>query len=210
MSSISCSGVILAGGEHKRLPGINKALVEINHRPVIDYLFETFRQIFDEIIIVTNEPELFLEWDALIVTDLFPFRSSLTGLHAGLYYSRSPYAFFSACDMPFLKKELIQTIIDSISPQISVVVPQTVCGIEPLCAAYAKECLPSISDLLKKGSPKIMNFFNRVKVHYVSEEKLKSVDPALDSFFNINTPDDLATALNRVTDSPIIFGEKNE
>ncbi|MBU0993699.1 MAG: molybdenum cofactor guanylyltransferase [Proteobacteria bacterium] len=210
MTAIPCSGVILAGGQNKRLPGINKALIQINHKHVIDYLFETFQAIFREIIIVTNEPQLFMDWDAIIATDLFPMRSSLTGIHSGLYYSTSPYAFFSACDMPFLKKELIQTIVDSIQSNISIVIPKTANGIEPLCAVYSKACLPSVEDNLKKGVPKIMNFFNRVKVHHISEENVRKIDPNLDSFFNINTPYDLAKAEKHVIDTSLISGEKND
>lgn len=202
MSAASCSGVILAGGEHKRLPGINKALVRINNRPVIDYLFDTFRKFFSEIIIVTNEPELFLHLDAAIVTDLFPTRSSLTGIQTGIFYSRAPYAFFSACDMPFLKKEVIQLLIDSIHSNIDISIPKTTLGLEPLCAVYSKACLPAVTEYLKQGNPKIMNFFSRVKVHHLSEAQLRAVDPNLDSFSNINTPYDLEQAQNRFSGSP--------
>ena len=202
MGVTSCSGVILAGGEHKRLPGVNKALVRINNRPVIDYLFETFQEHFSEIIIVTNEPELFLHLDAVIVTDLFPMRSSLTGIHAGIFYSRTPYAFFSACDMPFLKKEVIRLIVDSIQSNIDIVIPETIDGLEPLCAVYSKACLPAVTEYLMQGKLKIMNFFNRVKVRTISEAQIRAVDPTFDSFSNINTPYDLEQAQNRFTGPP--------
>jgi molybdopterin-guanine dinucleotide biosynthesis protein A len=83
---------------------------------IIDRLVEVFSTLFDEIIIVTNQPLDFLEWNALIVTDIFPARSSLTGIHTGLFYAGHPFAFFSACDTPFLKRAVVETVLKQIGP----------------------------------------------------------------------------------------------
>ena len=195
------TGVILAGGNHQRLPGINKALVTIGRKRVIDYLLDSFRDLFREIIIVTNEPTLFLDTDALIVSDLYNTRSSLNGIYSGLFHASASHAFFTACDMPFIKKELIQTICHASEPQISITIPQTQKGFEPLCAVYGKTCLRPIEDQIAKGIPKIMGFFNRVKVKAVPESLLRQADPELESFFNVNTPDDLANAKKHVNGS---------
>ena len=192
------TGVILAGGNHKRLPGINKALVTIGQKRVIDYLLDTFRDLCREIIIVTNEPTLFLDRDALIVSDLFGMRSSLNGIYSGLFHASASHAFFTACDMPFIKKELIQAICQAADPHIPITIPQTQKGFEPLCAVYGKTCLRPIEDQLTQGIPKIMKFFNRVKVNTIPESLLRTVDPKLESFFNVNTPDDLANAKKHV------------
>lgn len=196
--TIPDTGVILAGGNHQRLPGINKALVTIGRKRVIDYLLDSFRDLFREIIIVTNEPTLFLDTDALIVSDLHHRRSSLNGIFSGLFYASSSHAFFTACDMPFIKKELIQTICHAAEPHISVTIPQTQKGFEPLCAVYGKPCLPHMEDQIARGIPKIMGFFNRVKVKPITESTLRRGDPELESFFNVNTPDDLANAKKHV------------
>ncbi|MDA3898243.1 MAG: NTP transferase domain-containing protein, partial [Desulfobacteraceae bacterium] len=80
----ACTGVILAGGLNKRFSGENKAFISFGNRRVIDNIYEVFRAVFDEIILVTNQPMAYLEWDVNIVTDIYPYRSSLTGIHAGL------------------------------------------------------------------------------------------------------------------------------
>ena len=103
-----CTGIILSGGLNTRFDGVNKALAPVGGRRIIDWLLEVFSGIFDETILVTNHPEQFLQYDLTIVTDVFEQRSSLTGIHTGLFYARNPHAFFSACDTPFLKKELIE------------------------------------------------------------------------------------------------------
>ncbi|HAY39257.1 MAG TPA: molybdenum cofactor guanylyltransferase, partial [Desulfobacteraceae bacterium] len=97
------TGVILAGGKNSRFSGKNKALVRIGGKRILDRIYEVFTILFDKIILVTNDPLQYMEWDFDIVTDIFPIRSSLTGIHTGLFYITTPYAFFVACDIPFIK-----------------------------------------------------------------------------------------------------------
>jgi molybdopterin-guanine dinucleotide biosynthesis protein A len=149
---------------------------------------------FEEIIVVTNDPIKFLDWDTHIVTDLFPVRSSLTGIHAGLFHSRTPYAFFAACDIPFLKKEVVKAVIGAISPDIDAVIPETAAGFEPLCAAYSTRCLENVRRHLTKNRLKIQLFLKKMHVRTIPEDRLRRLDPQLISFFNINSPADMARA----------------
>ncbi len=190
----SCSGVILAGGLNTRFSGKEKAFITVGGERILDSLYRIYKDIFEDVIIVTNDPLKYLEWDALIVSDLFPIRSSLTGIHTGLYFTRTPFAFISACDAPFLKKEVVATIVDALSDDIDVVIPKTAAGLEPLCAVYSTRCLESVERHLRKNQLKIQLFFRKMRVRHIAEGKLRHVDPHLDSFFNINTPSDLIQA----------------
>ena len=190
----SCTGVILAGGLSSRFLGKNKAFLRIGDQRIIDRMYSVFRNFFEEIILVTNDPLQYLEWDFKIVTDIFPTRSSLTGIHAGLYFSMTPYAFFAACDAPFLKGEIIEAIVNQKDPRFDVVIPETSKGLEPLCAVYSKKCLRPIERQLARQDFKIRRFFPKNRVKKISEQLLRQKDPVLLSFFNINTPLELATA----------------
>jgi len=187
-----CSGVILSGGLNTRMGGKNKALLSIGGQTIMDRLYNTLRGFFDEVLLVTNDPLQYLSWDFPIVTDLFPIRSSLTGIHAGLFYASAPHAFITACDTPFLKTELIRALLEELEPKQDVIMPVTGEGNEPLCAIYSKRCIKPIEHQLKNQDPKILKFFPKVKVKEVPEAQLRTVDPDLISFFNINTPEDLA------------------
>jgi molybdopterin-guanine dinucleotide biosynthesis protein A len=190
----TCSGVILAGGLSTRYGGENKAFLRVGGARILDRLFAAYTDLFDEIILVTNNPLEFLEWDVMIVSDLFPVRSSLTGIHAGLFYASNPFAFFTACDTPFLKKEVIATVLEHIDPAADLVVPQTSAGLEPLCAAYSKRCLKPAEDHLRLNKLKIQMALNKCRIKRIPEERLRARDPDLVSFFNVNTPQDLARA----------------
>ena len=133
-----------------------------------------------------------------IVTDLFDIRSSLTGIHAGLFYASHPYVFFSACDAPFLKKEVVETVLDGIDDHIDIVMPETSAGREPLCAAYSRRCLNIAEQHLRQQKLKIQLAFRKCRIKTISEKKLRQKDPDLISFFNINTPRDLERAREMV------------
>jgi len=202
----SCSGVILAGGLNLRFSGENKALLYVGGKRILDHILDIYSQIFEEILLVTNDPLLYVGWDIHIVTDIFHLQSPLTGIHAGLFHSTAPYGFFTACDTPFIKRDLIEAMIAGIESKSDVIVPETSKGLQPLFAVYSKQCLQPIeshlvgqnnnsqsSGLLQPGL-KTQHFYKKVRVKKITEEACREKDPDLVSFFNINTPEDLFQA----------------
>jgi len=196
-----CTGVILSGGLSTRFNGRNKALLQIGARRILDRLYEVFTQLFDEIILVTNDPLQFLQWDLTLVTDLFPLRSSLTGIHAGLFYMQREFGFFCACDTPFLEKGLVEMLVEQMDHKTDIVMPHTAAGFEPLCAVYSKRCLQAARQHLNEKKLKIQWAFRSCRTKLVEEEMLRTRDAELRSFFNINTAQDLARAEAMVADS---------
>jgi molybdopterin-guanine dinucleotide biosynthesis protein A len=189
-----CSGVILAGGLSTRYGGENKALLRVGGVRILDRLLSVYSKLFEEIILVTNTPQAFLGWNALIVTDVFPARSSLTGIHTGLFYSSRPFAFFSACDAPFLKKEVVETVLDHLEPELDLVIPETAAGLEPLCAAYSQRCLKAAEEHIRQNKFKIQMALSTRRIKKIPEAMLREKDPELLSFFNVNCPEDLERA----------------
>jgi len=193
-ATVPCSGVILAGGLNERFSGRRKAFLTIGERRIIDVIYDVFSSVFKEIILVTNNPMDYLEWDVNIVTDVYPVRSSLTGIHTGLFYASHPYIFVTACDTPFLKRELVETIVAQIEPGDAVVIPETSEGTEQLCAAYSKTCLSLMERQIKEKRFQIKKMFRKIRVKKIPEKELRKIDPELMSFFNINTNEDLIYA----------------
>ena len=191
--SYPCSGVILAGGLNSRI-GENKAFLTIRGERTLDRLYGIFQELFDEIILVTKEPLQYLAWDLNIVTDLYPMRSALVGIHAGLFYASHSNIFVTACDLPFLKKELIEILLGESAPRWDIIVPVTPNGYQPLCAVYSKRCIKQIEAQIEREDFKVADLFRQIRVKKVPETVLTVADPALVSFFNINTQKDLAAA----------------
>ncbi len=192
MESYSC--IILAGGLSKRFNATNKALVEVGGQRVLDRLLTVCEPLFDEIILVTTQPEIYLEWDLLIVSDHYDCRSSLTGIHAGLFSVNNTHALVVACDMPFLQPALVTGLLQMTAPRWDLIIPKTKLGLEPLMAIYSKRCLKFIENNLKQQQYQIQRLLTQVNVKTVEEERLRFYDPDLVSFFNINSPAELAQA----------------
>jgi len=188
------SGIILAGGENKRFGGREKAFITLHGRFILDHIYELFQELFDEIILVTNNPEAYLRWDLNITTDLFAVRGSLTGIHTGLFYAANPHVFVTACDTPFLCKELVYCLLDNVKPDLDIVIPCTDAGFEPLCAVYSKRCLAPIEQQLMRKKLKIETLFKKIRLKKILGPTLRQADPDLLSFININTPQDLERA----------------
>ena len=74
------------------------------------------------------------------------------------------------------------------------VVPQPGAFPEPTHALYSRACLPHIEARLQANDLKISGFFEEVRVRYVDEGEVRQFDPELLSFFNVNSPEDLARA----------------
>lgn len=186
------SGIVLAGGKSSRM-GTNKALLPVGRETLIGTVVKILKSLFPEIIVVTNEPELYQDLGVKLVKDLIPGSGPLGGIHAGLVASPYWYNFVVACDMPFLEPRLITFMVEQ-APGYDGVVPLLGERFEPLHAIYSKGCLSPIKDCLKKSITKIIAFYPAVRLRYLEAEVLTRYGDPGKIFFNINTPNDLAWA----------------
>lgn len=193
-----CAGAILAGGLSRRFQGRNKAMLRVGGETILDRTERLFRRFFDEIILVTNDPLAYLDRDLALASDIFDYRSSLTGIHAGLCTADAPHVFVSACDTPLLKPEVIAAVLDHLEPRFDVVIPDTRAGLEPLCAVYSRRCLDRMARHIADRKVKIQWVFRDMQVRRVPESVLVAHDPDLVSFMNVNTAEDLERARERL------------
>lgn len=191
---LDCTGVILAGGENNRLPGKKKTFLRVGDASMLDRIHKLFSKLFKEIIIVVNEPGYFAGLDMMVVTDIIPARCALAGLHAGLFHASFPWAYVTACDVPFANEAVIRHMAGRIDPGAQVIIPRTRDGLEPLSAMYSKTCIPLIEENLARGIPMIKKFYKKKRVREIPPEQLERLDSDMKFFFNVNTPEDLEKA----------------
>lgn len=188
-SKTKMAAIILAGGKSIRM-GENKAFIEVDGVPIISRIYSLFKELFEEVIIVTNQKDLFKNLDSRIYTDLVPDKGALGGLYTGIFFSNFQYSFCVACDMPFIKKALVQYLIKNTKDE-DVIVPRTSDGLQPLHAIYSKNCLEPIRKIIEQGKYKIIDFYRLVRVRIVEENDFLLLDPFRESFINVNTPEEL-------------------
>jgi len=192
---LNLSGIILSGGKSTRM-GENKAFIEIEGVPIIHRIHSVFERLFDEIIIVTDQKEIFSGLNSKIYEDLIPNRGVLAGLYTGLFFSSFLFSFCVACDMPFLKEAVIKFLVENIEGY-DAVVPKTKDGLQPLHAIYSKNCLEPVKKIIDEGRFRIIDLFSLVRVKIVEEQEFFSLDPMRESFINVNTPEELCLIKER-------------
>jgi molybdenum cofactor guanylyltransferase len=183
------TGIILSGGENSRM-GANKAFLTRDGERLIDRTVKIFKDLFREVILVTNDPLEYLDLDVQIVTDIYKKKKALGGIYTGLFYTSCDHAFVTACDMPFLNQRFIAYMMEQIR-DYDIIVPQTADGLQPLHAIYSRRCLPAIKNLLLQDKLKVTGFYKGLKSLCISEEIIKTFDPGFRMFLNINTPEDV-------------------
>lgn len=194
------TGIILAGGKSSRM-GFNKAFIDIDGKPIIHKTVGLFKELFDEIILVANDPVEYEELNILTVTDIFKGAGSLGGIYTGLFHAQSEYSFIAACDMPFLNKEVIARM-GKISGSYHAIVPFVIGRYHPLHAIYSKKCLKPIAEMIQEKDLRITNLFKKVKTKKLEEKDWLSNESILSSLDNINTREDLHRAITSLPSRP--------
>lgn len=186
IGNVAC--VILAGGSSSRM-GSDKALLECGGERFIETIHRRMAELFREVFVVTNTPEIFDSLPCRKVPDLIPGMGALSGIHSGLRHSEAPRVFAVACDMPRLNEGLIRHLVSK-AEGCDAVVPEGPNGPEPLHAVYAKTALERMEEALRSGKGRVLSFLDTVQVRTVGREEVARFDPSFGSFRNINTPEE--------------------
>ncbi|MDA8227238.1 MAG: molybdenum cofactor guanylyltransferase [Desulfitobacterium hafniense] len=182
------TGIILAGGKSSRMAK-NKAFLELDGRPLIERSIDILNRIFDEVIISSNDQELYNKYGVDVIPDVHKNRGPLGGLHACFLAAKHEVCFFVACDMPFLNSEVIR-YLSKFTDEFQAVVPKLENGLEPLHAFYRKEIIFLIESNLKNAKFKIIDFYPQVNIKYIIESELRLFSNPDKDFLNANTPED--------------------
>jgi molybdenum cofactor guanylyltransferase len=185
------AGVILAGGRNSRMGGRDKAFLRVNGETVFERTLGLLRRCFAEVVVVSNAPEKYADFAVEVIADELRGYGPLGGLHAALGRISLPYAFVTACDMPFLHVEPIRYLATRLRDQ-DAIVPWWEGDIEPLHALYAARLRPHIAEAVAHGARAIRDLLPALAVEYVPQAAMEHVAGAAEAFRNVNTPEDAA------------------
>jgi molybdopterin-guanine dinucleotide biosynthesis protein A len=119
-----------------------------------------------------------------------PDQGPLMGLYSGLSAIHAQRALVVAVDMPFIRPSLVTFLLSQ--PQSdSLLIPLVNNIPQVLLALYPRTILLFIEQLQQQGRHDPRSLLEVAPVQYIEETRLRSVDPDLRSFININTPEDL-------------------
>jgi molybdopterin-guanine dinucleotide biosynthesis protein A len=191
------AAAILAGGQSRRM-GENKALLRLERSgpTVIETVVDTLRAITSDIVLVGSNLSDYESLGLPQVPDLVPGIGALGGIHAALASATASHLLIVACDMPFLNVALLRYMAaqprdyDALVPMPDR--PQ------PLHAIYTHACLPPIEQSINSGNYRASGWLAGVNVRTIERETMQSHDPELLSCFNMNTPEDVTRARERI------------
>ncbi len=180
--------VILAGGENKRIK-IQKGLLEIDGKRIIDTNSALLNKNFDKVFISTNTPEIYFYLGLGMIGDILDYRGPMTGIFSALVYTDAPEIFVAACDMPFINADLTALMVSRYSGQ-DAVVPVFNSTPQPLLGIYSGKIAGVMEDRIRSGERSMMDLLKNINVHFIEEKDILRVDPEGRSFVNINTMED--------------------
>jgi molybdopterin-guanine dinucleotide biosynthesis protein A len=193
------TGAILAGGRARRLGGLNKAglTLQPGGASILDRQVARLRRVVDRTIIIANDAERFSTSGVPVIRDLVPDGGPLGALYTAITAARGHRTLVVACDMPFVSEPLLAYLV-SVGDTADITIPKTARGYEPLCATYSPRSGDELRRMIDAGRQRLSDVARipGLTIREIGRDELENFGPEEVLFFNLNTPDDHARAID--------------
>ena len=183
------TGLILAGGQGRRMGGVDKGLQPLRGKPMAQWALERLAPQVQEILINCNQnPEAYARFGHRLVADeVGGFAGPLAGLHAGLRAAAHALVVTVPCDSPFLPHDLVARLTAQLADN-DLAVAKTGAQAHPVFSLVRKGVLGNLEAFLAGGGRKIDAWYASLRTVEVA------FDDEADAFRNINTLEELGKA----------------
>jgi molybdopterin-guanine dinucleotide biosynthesis protein A len=178
------TGVVFAGGQGRRMGGVDKGLVELDGRALVAHVIARLAPQVGALVVNANQNrDRYAAFGHPVVADAIPgFAGPLAGLHAGIAAARTPYVVTSPCDSPFLPLDLVARLVAAFAAQpLDLAVARTFAQPHPVFALVRTAVRPHLEAFLLGGGRKIDAWYPTLRIAEVR------FDDEADAFRNINT-----------------------
>lgn len=191
------TAAILAGGQSRRLGGRNKAALSINGASVLDLQLARLRRVVDRTIIIANDADAFGSSGVPVIPDMLPHAGALGALYTAVRAAPTDRTLVVACDMPFISEPLLAYLVEA-GRTADIVIPRTARGYEPLCATYTRRTADALMRLVEEKRFALSGVARLpgLTIREIGRDELEPFGPEEVLFFNVNTPDDYARAID--------------
>ena len=187
------TGVVFAGGQGRRMGGVDKGLVELDGRALVAHVIERLAPQVGKLVINANQNrDRYAAFGYPVVADVIPdFAGPLAGLHAAMAGATTPYIVTSPCDSPFLPADLVARLALALAATpLDLAVARTFDQPHPVFSLVRTDVRPHLEAFLRGGGRKIDAWYATLRVADVR------FDDEADAFRNINTAAELAASGN--------------
>lgn len=184
--------LILMGGRNSRMGGNVKGLLKINEVTFLEQIvgvLEDFSTIYLSVNKKFSSEEIkkYEEMGLSVIVDIYDDIGPMGGMYSSLKNCKEDYLFITACDMPFINKDLINELQANMKNNIDVVLFSKNKLLYPLGAIYSKNVLSSMKELIDNKEYKPLKL---IRNSNFLELLLEETDLSDDVFKNINTPEE--------------------
>jgi molybdopterin-guanine dinucleotide biosynthesis protein A len=193
------TGVLLAGGQSRRMGGGDKGLLELAGRPMLGHVICRLSAQVGAIVINANgDPSRFAAFGLPVVPDTIDgFVGPLAGVLAGMRWSttHAPDARWivtAAGDAPLLPGDLVAQLAAAVASRPGAIAlaqshgePHPVIGLWPVALA------DDLEEQLRGGVRKVLHWTDRHGTVPVPFPPARVCGIDIDPFFNANTPQEL-------------------
>ncbi|MBD1995906.1 molybdenum cofactor guanylyltransferase [Leptolyngbya sp. FACHB-541] len=195
---VSLAAIALAGGQSSRM-GQDKALLELDGIPLIQRTYQIAQQYANPVYVVTPWIERYREVlpaNCQFIQETWKPEEAkphgpLVGFAQALTYVETEWVLLLACDLPYLKLEILQNWIaelENVSVEAIALLPKNPQGWwEPLCGFYRSNCLPELTSFVESGGRSFQKWLTHQSVQELTLDNVQML-------FNCNTPEEWAIA----------------
>lgn len=190
------TGVVLAGGRATRMGGMDKGLVPVAGRAMVEHVLDALAPQVGALIINANRNrDAYAAYGHPVVADrVGGFAGPLAGMASALEASRTPFVVFAPCDSPRVPRDLVERLYDAlVRDDAEIAAAHDGHRLQPVFALIRRELADSLNACLDEGGRKIDRWYAR---HRLAQADFSDTPEA---FANINDEDELAALEARLS-----------
>ena len=179
------TGLILAGGQGRRMGGVDKGLVPFAGRPLVAHVRDRLAGRVAELLVNANRSLADYDdfADRVIEDAEDGYQGPLMGIYSGLRAARTPWLLVVPCDTPRLPGDLVSRLVTGIG-KADIAVAGDGQRLHPVVALMRTSLADDLAAALAAGERKIDRWYARhdwVQVDFAEGE---------DAFANLNTQEE--------------------
>jgi molybdopterin-guanine dinucleotide biosynthesis protein A len=161
------TGLILAGGLGRRMGGVDKGLVQLKGRAMVEHVATRLQPQVSAILINANRnADQYAAFGFPVIGDtLDGFLGPLAGVASGMAAASSQYIVTAPCDSPLIPLDLVDRLAGALAgEQADIAVAHDGERTHPVFLLLRRDLLPDLAGYLGAGGRKIDAWFEHLRV----------------------------------------------
>ena len=197
------TGVLLAGGQSRRMGGGDKGLLEIAGKPMLGHVIGRIKdQVGGMVINANGDPGRFASFGLPVVADTIEGHvGPLAGVLAGMRWStanapEAGYILTVSTDAPLIPEDLVARLVNGLreEPQAAIALASSGGNLHPVIGLWPVRLADDLEAALRDGLRKVLHWTDRHGTVTVDFAFHRLGKREIDPFFNANTPEELDEA----------------